>query len=149
MQDFNLELKWQGSTLGEFSRTASASVAGKPTLALSAAPTYSGDPTCWNPEDLFGASLAMCHMLTFLTLAHKYKLDVLSYDDHTQVVLDVVDRVTRITRVVLAPDIRVAAGTDIAKVNDVFQKAHKYCFIGNSITSEVVMTPNVTAEQTA
>jgi organic hydroperoxide reductase OsmC/OhrA len=145
MQEFQVEVKWQGSTLGDYSRNATANIGGKPAIPLSASPSYGGDASSWNPEDLLGASLSMCHLLTFLALAHKSKLDVLSYQDNTRVVLDTKDRVTRVTQIILSPDIQVAADSDVAKVGELFQKAHKFCFIGHSITSEVVMTPNITA----
>lgn len=120
-----------------------ASTEGKGDIAVSAAPSYGGNEKHWNPEDLFGASLATCHMLTFLALAKKVRLDVRGYEDHATVTLDTVDKVTRITKVRLAPTIRVAPGTDAAKVREMFEKAHKYCFVGLSITSEVLMEPTI------
>ncbi|MFP2910229.1 OsmC family protein [Pyxidicoccus sp. 3LFB2] len=143
MHEFPLQLRWEGSTASEFSRDAVASTAGKQDIAVSAASSYSGNDARWNPEDLFGASLATCHMLTFLTLAKKVRLDVRGYEDHSTVVLDTVDKVTRVTKVRLAPTIRVAPGTDTAKVREMFEKAHKYCFIGQSITAEVLMEPTI------
>jgi organic hydroperoxide reductase OsmC/OhrA len=82
-------------------------------------------------------------MLTFLVLAKKVRLDVMSYVEDATVFLDVVEGVTKVTRVRLAPTITLAAGSDADKAREMFDKAHKYCFIGNSITSEVVMEPNV------
>lgn len=143
MHEFPLQLRWEGSTASEFSRDAVASTGGKQDIAVSAASSYSGNDSRWNPEDLLGASLATCHMLTFLALAKKVRLDVRGYEDHVTVSLDTVEKVTRVTKIRLAPTIRVAPGTDVAKVKEMFEKAHKYCFIGQSITSEVVMEPTV------
>lgn len=143
MHEFPLSLSWSGSTASEYSRNATASVDGKPDLAVSSGPTYGGDPTRWNPEDLLGASLSTCHFLTFLALARKFRLDVRSYEDHATVVLDTVEGVTKVTKIRLAPVIKVVAGTDEAKVRDAFMKAHKYCFIGHSITAEVSMEPTI------
>ena len=141
MHEYPLQLRWEGSTASEFSRDAVASTAGKQDIAVSAAADYAGNDSRWNPEDLLGASLATCHMLTFLTLAKKVRLDVRGYDDHVTVTLDTVEKVTRVTKIRLAPTIRVAPGTDVVKVKEMFEKAHKYCFIGQSITSEVLMEP--------
>jgi organic hydroperoxide reductase OsmC/OhrA len=141
VHEFPLQLRWEGSTASEFSRDAVAGTAGKQDIAVSAASSYSGNDSRWNPEDLLGASLATCHMLTFLTLAKKVRLDVRGYEDHVTVSLDTVEKVTRVTKIRLAPTIRVAPGTDAAKVREMFEKAHKYCFIGQSITSEVLMEP--------
>jgi organic hydroperoxide reductase OsmC/OhrA len=141
LEEFPLQVRWEGSTASEFSRDAVASTAGKQDIAVSSAPSYAGNGAHWNPEDLFGASLATCHMLTFLSLAKKVRLDVRGYEDRATVVLDTVDKVTRVTKVRLAPTIRVAPGTDAAKVREMFEKAHKYCFIGQSTSAEVEMAP--------
>ena len=143
MHEFPLQLRWEGSTASEFSRDAVVSTAGKHDIAVSSAGPYGGTETRWNPEDLFGASLSTCHMLTFLALAKKVRLDVRGYEDHVTVAIDTVDKVTRVTKVRLAPTIRVAPGTDAAKVREMFEKAHKYCFIGQSITAEVLMEPAI------
>lgn len=143
MHEFPLQLRWEGSTASEYGRDAVASTAGKQDIAVSAASSYGGNDARWNPEDLLGASLSTCHMLTFLALAKKVRLDVRGYEDRVTVMLDTVDKVTRVTKIRLAPTIRVAPGTNAAKVREMFEKAHKYCFIGQSITSEVLMEPTI------
>lgn len=141
---YPLSLSWTGNTLASpYSRSATLSNAGKASIAVSSAPEYAGDPGRWNPEDLLGSALATCHMLTFLALCAKAKVEVLAYEDHAEAVLDTVDKVTRITRVHLRPVIRVARGTSMAKVTDLFEKAHKYCFVANSVTCEAVLAPRV------
>lgn len=141
---YPLTLSWTGSTLdGSYSRNATLTTPGKPSLGVSSAPEYAGDAAHWNPEDLLGSALATCHMLTFLALCAKAKVEVVGYEDHAEAVLDTVDKVTRITTVYLRPVIRVPRGTGMAKVIELFEKAHKYCFVANSVTCEVVMEPRV------
>ena len=82
-------------------------------------------------------------MLTFLALASKVRLEVQAYEDHAEAVMETVDKISRITEVRLRPTIRVAPGTDKAKVVELFEKAHKYCIIANSVTCRAVMEPNV------
>ncbi|UJR85679.1 OsmC family protein [Sandaracinus amylolyticus] len=148
MHDFPLKLTWQGTTAGpaEHTRNAVASTGQKPDIPVSAGGAYLGDDTRWNPEDLFGASLATCHMLTFLALAKKVKIDVRRYEDNVSVRIEAVEGVTRVTRVLLAPTITIAPGSDAEKARVMFEKAHKYCFIANSTTAEVVMEPTVVVE---
>ena len=67
----------------------------------------------------------------------------MGYEDHAEAVLDTVDKVTRVTEIHLRPLIRVTRGTSQAKVVELFGKAHTYCFVANSITSEAVMEPRV------
>lgn len=141
---YPLSLAWTGNTLdGSYTRNATVSNAGKHPLAVSSAPEYAGDPSRWNPEDLLGSALATCHMLTFLALCAKAKVEVVGYEDHAEAVLDTVDKITRITQVRLRPVIRVTRGTSMAKVVELFEKAHKYCFVANSVTCEAVMEPRV------
>jgi peroxiredoxin-like protein len=142
---FPLSVHWTGSTLsaGEYSRDAVAQSPGKPMIVTSAAPSYNGNGARWNPEDMFGAALATCHMLTFFALAKKAGVDVQAYDDHAEATLEMVDKAMRISTIKLAPTIVVAAGTDDAKVRELFEKAHNYCFVANSITTKVEMLPTV------
>ena len=141
---YSLSLAWTGNTLdGAYHRDAIVTSPGKPPLAVSSAPEYAGNPACWNPEDLLGSALATCHMLTFLALCAKAKVEVLGYEDPAEAVLDTVDKVTRVTQVHLRPLIRVTRGTSMAKVLELFEKAHKYCFVANSVTCEAVLAPRV------
>jgi organic hydroperoxide reductase OsmC/OhrA len=141
---FPLTLSWTGNSLdASYTRNATLSNDGKTAIPVSSAPQYAGDPTRWNPEDLLGSALATCHMLTFLALCAKAKVEVVGYEDHAEAVMDTVDKVTRITQVNLRPLIRVTRGTSMAKVIDLFEKAHKYCFVANSVTCEAVMTPRI------
>lgn len=144
--EFPVSVHWPasgepGTTVPDFTRQLRADVPGKPSIPTSSASLYQGDDSRWNPEDLFGASLATCHLLTYLALTKKAGVDVRRYDDDVKVILESTGGPTRITQIRLAARIEVAKGTDLEKARVLFEKAHKYCFIGNSITSEVVMEP--------
>ena len=141
---YPFSISWSGSTLADpYTRDAMASAAGKDTIPVSSAAEYAGDGRRWNPEDLLGTALATCHMLTFLALCAKTRIEVLGYEDRAESILDTVDKVTSIVEIHLRPTIRVAKGTDIAKVKELFEKAHKYCFVANSIRSRVTMEPDI------
>lgn len=142
---FPFTVQWQGTTTtAEYARDAETTAADHPVLATSSAPAYKGNPTRWNPEELLGAALANCHMLTFLALAQKAQIDVRSYTDHATAVLEMADGFMRVTKITLAPTITVAAGADEGNVKTLFEKAHKYCFVANSIRSHVEMQPTIT-----
>ena len=110
----------------------------------SAAPAYLGNPQRVDPEAAFVAALSSCHMLTFLALASNKGFIVDSYED------DAVDRLEKnasgklaITRVELRPKIlysgtKQPTQTDIDWLHD---KAHRECFIANSVTTEVNVAP--------
>ena len=141
---YPLTLSWTGNTMVEpYSRDATATATGKVSIPVSSAAEYAGDVVRWNPEDLLGTALATCHMLTFLALCAKAKVEVTRYEDSAVSVLDTFEKVTSVTEIRLNPTIRVAVGTSKAKVEDLFLKAHKYCFVANSIKSKVLMNPRI------
>src|SRR6478736_5115229 len=75
MSEHKVTLKWErGGT--EFSyqrypRDHTWSFDGGHTMTATAAPAYLGNPANVDPEEAFVASLASCHMLTFLSIACK------------------------------------------------------------------------------
>lgn len=141
---YPFELHWQGNTGDRaYPTDATAHTPGKPPIPVSSAPEFRGSPDRWNPEDLFGTALSTCHMLTFLALCAKAKVEVRDYHDHAEAVLDAEGRPARIAEVCLRPVIRVAPGVPQAKVLELFEKAHKYCFIANSVSCRVVLAARV------
>ena len=138
-------VEWTGSTADPaYPRDAELTKpAGAAAIPASAMAKFGGDPARWNPEDLLAATLAHCHMLTFLALAAKVRLDVRGYRDQPESEVVTEDKVTRVGAIRLRPTITVAPGTDAAKVEEMFRKAHKYCVIANTVTAEVAMEPRI------
>src|ERR1051326_1572319 len=56
-------------------------IAGKPAIHATADPAFRGDASKLNPEDLFLAALSSCHMLSYLALCAKYRVNVVAYED--------------------------------------------------------------------
>ncbi|MEO7727584.1 MAG: OsmC family protein [Burkholderiales bacterium] len=106
----------------------------------SAAPAYLGNPQRVDPEAAFVAALSSCHMLTFLALASNKGFIVDSYEDAAVGHLEKnANGKLAITRVELHPKIvysgaKQPAAADLEWLHD---KAHKECFIANSVTTEV------------
>ena len=108
----------------------------------SAAPKYLGNVACVDPEEALVASLAGCHMLTFLAFCSLKKFEVISYTDHA------VGHLTQnenkkfwISKIELNPKVEYAAGKSPSKEEEhqLHDKAHGDCFIANSVKSEVVV----------
>ena len=114
------------------------------TVRASAAPAYKGNERCVDPEEAFVASLASCHMLTFLAVACKRRHVVDDYRDEAIGVLgkDAEGRLA-ITRVTLRP--RVTFGGERTptpeELRQLHEQAHHACFIANSVKTEVVVEP--------
>jgi organic hydroperoxide reductase OsmC/OhrA len=149
---YRATLAWHGSTgpgYDEYSRThrVAAAPAGAD-LDLSADPAFLGDPTYLNPEQLVVAAASSCQLLSFLAVAARARLDVVSYRDEAAAVMPEDDPPVRITRIDLRPQI-VLADTERERPTDerlahLVDVAHRECFIANSLRSEVAVHPSFT-----
>ena len=140
-------LSWGGST-GEgyerYDRTHRVELPpGAPGLTVSADPAFRGSEELTNPEQLLLAAASSCQMLSFLSIAARSGIDVLSYSDEAEAVMPEDDKPVRITAITLRPRIVVAAGSDIARVLRIVEKGHHECYIANSLASEITLEPNV------
>jgi organic hydroperoxide reductase OsmC/OhrA len=114
------------------------------TLPGSGAPMFKGDAERVDPEEAFVASLAACHMLTFLALCARKRLTVDSYEDNAEGFLEKgANGKFQMTRVTLKPRVRFAPGTEVdaAKLADIHHKSHEECFIANSVKTDVAVEP--------
>lgn len=106
-------------------------------LAASSSPDFGGDASKADPEELFVAALASCHMLWFLDFARRKRLRVLSYEDDPEGTMDGI----RFTEVALKP--RVEFDRDVAPqlIDELHERAHRACFIANSVACPVRVKP--------
>jgi len=111
----------------------------------SAAPAYQGRAEHVNPEELLAASLASCHMLTFLAVAAKSRLTVDAYADEATATLGKNDAGRMaVTKVVLRPRVTFAAEAPAAeRLEALHAKAHRACMIANSVACAVEVAPPV------
>ena len=114
------------------------------TVPMSAAPAFGGDPLRVNPEQLYVASLSACQALTFLFLAARGHLLVTGYADDAIGELAMVGGKLRMAVVKLRPQITLDPGADIAKARTLVEKAHRQCFISNSVSAKVEVEPDIT-----
>jgi organic hydroperoxide reductase OsmC/OhrA len=108
-----------------------------------AAPAFRGNPERVDPEAAFVAALSSCHMLTFLAIASRRRLVVDAYED------DAVGSLAKneagklaMTHVVLRPRVVFAgAGPTPEELADLHARAHRECFIANSVRTRVEVEP--------
>ncbi|MFZ1625888.1 MAG: OsmC family protein [Gammaproteobacteria bacterium] len=113
---------------------------GGPAVQGSAAESYGGGKGCIDPEEGLVASVAACHMLTFLAIAAKKKMVVASYTDQPVGHLEKdADGRIAITRIELRPVVQFGSGTEVSAddLRRLHDSAHRNCFIANSIKAEV------------
>ncbi len=144
MSEHSATIRWQLTSddfsYDDFNRDHELDFGHGVRVPASSAPEYLGTVERVDPEQAYVAAVSSCHMLTFLALAAKRRFAVESYEDEAVGTLDKnADGRMCMTRVRLRP--RVTFGGDAAPDPDTLaqlhEKAHKYCFISNSITAEV------------
>jgi organic hydroperoxide reductase OsmC/OhrA len=110
-------------------------------LVLTADPTFLGDASLLNPEQLLTASASSCQMLSFLALAALAQIDVIAYRDSATAFMPM--RTTRIETIVLRPKITVRAPAGAEEIIALVHKAHEDCFIARSLNTDITVEPEI------
>jgi organic hydroperoxide reductase OsmC/OhrA len=138
--NYKLTLKWTGNkgtgTSGyrNYDRNHEIIIEGKTTLLGSADPTFHGDKTVHNPEDLLLASLSACHMMSYLHVCVKAGIIVTDYiDNATGIMVVNADGSGQFIEVTLNPIVTITDKLQLVKANELHQEANKLCFIANSV----------------
>ena len=146
---YALTVTWTGNT-GDgtsayrgYRRTHTVTAEGPPELLGSADRTFHGDRDRWNPEQLLLASLAQCHMLSYLHVCVDAGVVVTQYVDRTTGTMRTEGGGGRFTEVVLHPEVTVADETMVEAATEAHHRAHEQCFIANSVNFPVRHAPVV------
>lgn len=111
----------------------------KETMTVSAAKAFKGDPSKWNPEDMLLSSLMSCHMMSYLYVCSQHGVEVISYKDDAEAILEVnADGSGQISKVILKPLVTITDATQIQLAIELHHQANQLCFIANSCNFEVV-----------
>jgi organic hydroperoxide reductase OsmC/OhrA len=153
MHTFEAAITWTGNTGNgtatwkDYERDHLIRVAGKPDLAGSASPIYRGAAERYNPEDLFVASVAACHMLFFLSRCARAGVRVTAYEDRAcGTIGNDADGGGRFTHILLRPVATVAAGDMVEIALSQHEEAHRLCFIANSCSAPIHVEPRILVE---
>ena len=104
------------------------------------APEYGGKENELNPEQSLAAAISSCHMMTFLAFAAKMKWPVVKYTDKAEAFLGKNSKgKMSVTKIELNPKVEFSDGfsADSEEMKKVQERAHRYCFIANSLSDEV------------
>ncbi|WP_052664523.1 OsmC family protein [Nitriliruptor alkaliphilus] len=148
---YRVHVEWTGNT-GEgtasyrsYGRDHRIAIEGKPDLLASSDPSFRGDPSRHNPEDLLVAALSGCHLLWYLHECSTAGAVVVSYRDEAVGTM-VTDRDGgRFSEVVLRPVVEVTDESMIPAAIEAHERAHAQCFIANSVNFPVRHEPTVTS----
>jgi organic hydroperoxide reductase OsmC/OhrA len=144
MSEHIVQLKWIASPHPErtetYSRDHEATISSKVSIPVSAAADYLGNRELADPEQLLVNALASCHMLYFLAICEGSGYAVSSYDDRA------VGKVSKgpdgalwVSDIILHPKAEFSSDKkpDKEALSRLHHRAHKGCFIANSIKSHV------------
>ena len=137
---YQTALTWTGNlgqgttTYRTYTRDHEILVEGKTiTIPGSSDPAFRGDPSRYNPEELFVASLSACHMLWFLHLCSTNQIVVSSYTDQAIGMMEEnEDGSGQFKEVTLHPHVTVTAAEMLGNLDEIHKQAHQMCFIARS-----------------
>jgi organic hydroperoxide reductase OsmC/OhrA len=150
MSDHKAHISWRFSggefLKGRYSREHSWTFDGGVTVPASPSPSnvpapYSNAANV-DPEEAYVAAIASCHMLSFLYVAYRERVEVASYED------DAVGTMTKnergalwVSRVVLSPRVEYAKGSAPTRGQEtqLHHRAHAECYIANSVRTEIIV----------
>ncbi|MHB8634894.1 MAG: OsmC family protein [Fimbriimonadaceae bacterium] len=147
---YRTRVTWTGGASGpavsyeSYSRAFRVDMAGKASIEASADPSYRGDAALVNPEEMLVASISGCHLLTYLALAVRARMDVISYEDEAEGIMQMESGKMKVTDVILRPSIVLGPGADLDKAQALHDQAHDQCFIANSVTCDIRVEAMIT-----
>jgi organic hydroperoxide reductase OsmC/OhrA len=133
---------------GQYSRAHEWAFDGGAVVRASASPDNvppgTADEAGVDPEEAFIAAISSCHMLFFLDYARRDGFVVDSYVDEAVGVMEKNGAgKTAVTRVTLRPAVSFSGGRrpSAEEISDLHHRAHEDCFIANSVTTAVEVSP--------
>ncbi|MBI1393190.1 MAG: OsmC family peroxiredoxin [Alphaproteobacteria bacterium] len=110
-------------------------------VRAAAAPEFRGDPANVDPEEAFVASIASCHMLTFLAICSRKRIVIDAYEDRA------VGAMSKnaagklfVSRIDLRPRISFAGSPPSRdSLSALHRQSHAECFIANSVMTEIIV----------
>lgn len=119
-------------------------IAGKPDLVGSSDPTFRGDRSRHNPEDLLLTALSACHLMSYLHVCAINGVVVLAYTDEAIGHMETTpDGGGRFIEVLLRPSVTVRDPEMAQRAMDLHHRAHELCFIANSVNFPVRCEPRI------
>lgn len=127
-----------------YKRDYTIRVDGKPEIKGSSDPSFRGDKSRYNPEELFIASLSSCHMLWYLHLCSVNGITVVDYKDQANgEMIEGEDGAGHFKAVTLHPAIVILESDKKKLAANLHKKANKMCFIANSCNFEIKHEPSI------
>jgi organic hydroperoxide reductase OsmC/OhrA len=146
--NYSISTKWTGNSgagtkdYKAYERSFSILGDNKMEILGSSDPSFRGDATQYNPEELLVASVSSCHLLWYLHLCSEAGVVVVDYIDHATAAMEqTADGGGHFTEITLNPVVTVSEFSMVEKANSLHKKANTLCFIANSLNFTVHHVP--------
>ena len=149
MDNLSIELNWHlgdGELIdGEYNTEHQIKVNDEIQYKAGSAAEYGGNVNNMNPEQALAAAISSCHMMTFLALAAKMQWPVNQYEDKAIAYLGKNSKgKMSVNKIELNPKITFQNNFSVSdeEMKKMQDRAHRYCFIANSLSNEVKVIVN-------
>jgi organic hydroperoxide reductase OsmC/OhrA len=149
---YQATLTWTGnkglgtSDYRSYDRDHTITLENKAPIFASADPSFRGDPSRHNPEELFLSALSGCHLLWYLHLCADQGIIVVDYQDHASgTMLETQGPGGHFIEVTLRPQVTITDETLVDQANALHKEANKRCFLANSCNFPVHHLPTCKA----
>jgi peroxiredoxin-like protein len=132
---FKNAIEWESGRRGVMTSPEHAPV------KVGSPPEFKGAADVWCPEEMLVGAVNSCIMLTFLAYAQNRKLELVSYKSRAEGTLEHKDGKYRITHITLQPVVVLKAEEQRPLAEQIFKSAESDCFISNSVTAMVDLSP--------
>ncbi len=121
----------------------------QPSIPFSVPPEFQGESGRWTPEHFFVAAIAGCFLSTFSGIARLSKFEFLSFELEVEGAIQRDSDGWRFTQVTLRPQLKIALARERERAVRLLEKAEKTCLVIRSLTSRVVLEPEIVVEEEA
>lgn len=147
---YELKIEWTGnlgtgtSDYRSYSRDHNLIFKDKQIIPGSSDPAFRGDPSKYNPEELFLSSIASCHMLWYLHFCADHGIIVSKYMDTPKGIMPV-DKtgLGKFSEASLYPEVWISNSDQIELAIELHYMAHQFCFISNSCNFPIRHFPSI------
>lgn len=147
---YKAEIIWTGNTgkgtksYQSYERSHLVRIQDKPDIKGSADPSFFGDTSKHNPEELFLASISACHMLWYLHFCSVNHITVTKYSDRAEAVMhENKDGSGYFKEAVLNPVVTIIEEDKKDFAKKLHESANRFCFIANSCNFKIMHIPIV------
>ena len=147
---YNAIIKWTGNNgrgtknYQAYERSHTILIEGKVDINCSSDPSFRGDKSKHNPEELLLSSLSSCHMLWYLHLCAANNVVVEEYIDKASGLMEETESGGgSFLSVTLSPIVFVKEPLMLEKGEQLHKEANKMCFIANSVKFPVYHQPEM------